>query len=1224
MVVSHRGEPMAAQPHQRAALQDPNAALTRCVRSRRRLLRDATAEVLSSCDDLSKAQTSIRELERKHTDALRSDALRALSELRRAGRIRDVVFEEKDLGVSFVLARFDSVDGKHNELGRRFVVVETTRPLGVARRMLAPTDELVGIVGSEGMEPVVDPSVDAFEDLLKRLDVEERPLTLVFALGPQREAAHAAAVAAERETAKARELERKQRRAERRLKEDPPKSPTESFMEEAFFGGEDEPPPVPPVERSRAWNATEDREEDAEAVKKALEAKRLKREAKAREEATRRAQSLRHRAEADETRAIQRERDARRAARARSAADNCAASSGRCAAIAQASVEEANDAAGGPALLSNLRSQLKTLRRQRIFDGAANTDFRRELVRVRRDLEQVLQRYGNNLTDKKGGEDDLEVIGRLLASGKDDFWDEEDEDKSETPPGSPNRALEKLRTRIASPKRQSAALRASKPPKFVHSPTKPATPHQSELDAAGDEFDEDLDRAINWEDDDDIREGVQRREKDDADLLNRRAEDLRRRFAAERALREDRARAADAAALAAETLLVNAAEQRAAEKREARRLLASAEAARRTRDRLAVARLRNEKDRRIAARHAATAACELERIRRVRFMDDARAEEAAAFLERRMESITMVVALAEAERSRRVDERAALRIEAAAEQLSHRRSAIAFARAAKDAEIEAWHARNDEQERAARVDMVAERARSIALVCGSAEAERARRVELLVRADEAYRKELPRIRESVAQLCEAERAERVAEINKRRAAEAQRAVDARRDTARLCEEERQRLLENLAALAWRRPWAPAAIQRAAGDVEAFRKDAALWKRRFSDVKNSLTRDVEVARSEADRWKRACHDLKSRVPVVEKASDGEKALREEVELWKRKHEALVASQALNAELVAANERGSSRRKQAEAKQAAESGMWRAKHDELLSTSDATRAKLESERDAWKRRCSALTSEMDGLRARRGGEAHEASGADFRELDELRASKASIEAERDAWKRRTDAGAADAARLRQRVAELETTVASASAVEAALQKERDAWEKRHAELNAPERTGATVRDLEDKLAAVRRECDMLKEAAPSKGPGLDVASALAISRAARSVGVAERRVRVADKKASDALDAAAAADAASAALAADCLAAQGRAGKLQARLQSDRAAQRDAPPPDQALLDELVAVKLQLAQASQLEEELASVRAQLAEARAGHDYVKPVEKAPKKKFFGRSKK
>merc|ERR1739841_445813 len=360
------------------------------------------------------------------------------------------------------------------------------------------------------MEPVVDPTVDAFDDLLKRLDESQRPLTLVFALGPQREAAHAAAVAAERETAKARELERKQRRAERRLQE-APKSPTESFMEEAFFG--DEPPPVPPVERSRAWNATEDREEDAEAVKKALEAKRLQREATAREEATKRASLLRQRAEQDETRAIQRERDARRAARARSAADSCAASSGRCAALAQACVDEANDAAGGPALLSNLRSQLKTLRRQRIFDGAANTDFRRELVRVRRDLEQVLQRYGNNLTDKKGGEDDLEVIGRLLASGKDDFWDEDEEEPSETPPQSPNRALEKLRTRIASPKRSSAALRASKPPRFVHSPSKPATPHQSELDAAGDEFDEDLDRAINWEDDDDIREGVKRRER---------------------------------------------------------------------------------------------------------------------------------------------------------------------------------------------------------------------------------------------------------------------------------------------------------------------------------------------------------------------------------------------------------------------------------------------------------------------------------------------------------------------------------------------------------------------------------------------------------------------------------------------------------------------------------------------------------------------------------------
>ena len=139
-------------------------------------------------------------------------------------------------------------------------------------------------------------------------------------------------------------------------------------------------------------------------------------------------------------------------------------------------------------------------------------------------------------------------------------------------------------------------------------------------------------------------------------------------------------------------------------------------------------------------------------------------------------------------------------------------------------------------------------------------------------------------------------------------------------------------------------------------MEAYSTDAARWKRRFSDVTTSLTRDIAVARSEADRWKRACHDLRERVQVVEKASDAEKALREEVQLWKRKHEALIASQALNAELVAANERGSSRRKQAEAQQAAEVGLCRARHDELLSTSDAMQAKLESERDAWKRRCS----------------------------------------------------------------------------------------------------------------------------------------------------------------------------------------------------------------------------------------------------------------------------
>ena len=71
------------------------------------------------------------------------------------------------------------------------------------------------------------------------------------------------------------------------------------------------------------------------------------------------------------------------------------------------------------------------------------------------------------------------MIGRLLASGKDDFWDEDEEEPSSTPPQCRMRALEKLQTRIASPKESSAALRASKPPKFVHSPSKPATPTKS-------------------------------------------------------------------------------------------------------------------------------------------------------------------------------------------------------------------------------------------------------------------------------------------------------------------------------------------------------------------------------------------------------------------------------------------------------------------------------------------------------------------------------------------------------------------------------------------------------------------------------------------------------------------------------------------------------------------------------------------------------------------------
>ena len=137
-----------------------------------------------------------------------------------------------------------------------------------------------------------------------------------------------------------------------------------------------------------------------------------------------------------------------------------------------------------------------------------------------------------------------------------------------------------------------------------------------------------------------------------------------------------------------------------------------------------------------------------------------------------------------------------------------------------------------------------------------------------MRADEAYRKE-PLAYVRVWPLCEAERAERVAEVNRKRKAEVQRAVDARQDAARRCEEERQRTPRKSRGAGLAAARAPAAIQRAAGDVEAFKKDAALRKRRFSDIKNSLTRDVDVARSEAERWKRA-----SPRPEVQSTGRGE--------------------------------------------------------------------------------------------------------------------------------------------------------------------------------------------------------------------------------------------------------------------------------------------------------------------------------------------------------------
>ena len=78
----------------------------------------------------------------------------------------------------------------------------------------------------------------------------------------------------------------------------------------------------------------------------------------------------------------------------------------------RASVDEANER---PAVrrcyLISVASSKST--KAAHFDGAANTDFRRELVRVRRDLEQVLSRYGNN-SEQKVQEDDLRSL--------DDSW----------------------------------------------------------------------------------------------------------------------------------------------------------------------------------------------------------------------------------------------------------------------------------------------------------------------------------------------------------------------------------------------------------------------------------------------------------------------------------------------------------------------------------------------------------------------------------------------------------------------------------------------------------------------------------------------------------------------------------------------------------------------------------------------------------------------------------
>ena len=98
-----------------------------------------------------KAQEEIKGVEASHAAALREDAQSAYEGLGDKGRLRTVTFPDKELGVSFILARFDAIgsedaceqprrETEHSAaLSRRLVVVETTRPLGIARRMLAPT-----------------------------------------------------------------------------------------------------------------------------------------------------------------------------------------------------------------------------------------------------------------------------------------------------------------------------------------------------------------------------------------------------------------------------------------------------------------------------------------------------------------------------------------------------------------------------------------------------------------------------------------------------------------------------------------------------------------------------------------------------------------------------------------------------------------------------------------------------------------------------------------------------------------------------------------------------------------------------------------------------------------------------------------------------------------------------------------------------------------------------
>ena len=356
----------------------------------------------------------------------------------------------------------------------------------------------------------------------------KRPLKLVFALGPQREAAQAAALAAERATAGAREAARKTRREREKRAEaaeaanwaahvqasvpdavdlddvpmaSPPKPAIGDFLALAFDATPRKPAAtsadVPPntAERSKAWNSVHDREEDADAADEAARLAKARQRKRRESEARRRAAATRQDAEAAEKAEIGKERDDRRRRRADRAAAAAIASGAEAARLAQRAIEIANAASGGPARLGDLRRAFADLRRRRIFDGEANVAFRREVAGLEKDLEWTLRVFGANLDDATAGRLDLEAAGRLLATGRDDFWDDQlgaaprvDDEAPATPPRSPT-AVEKLRTRVTPLKKQ---LRR---PAYAASPPRLA-PEAMELDAAKDEFDEVLKKPV--------------------------------------------------------------------------------------------------------------------------------------------------------------------------------------------------------------------------------------------------------------------------------------------------------------------------------------------------------------------------------------------------------------------------------------------------------------------------------------------------------------------------------------------------------------------------------------------------------------------------------------------------------------------------------------------------------------------------------------------------------